>query len=415
MIFRSHSRNDFRGHVDAICAHEIESCAEPFQCGEPRPIEKCKSTATAGNNLCHSHCTVVQPDPNDRKDGALHFILHSIFALLVALIALALIILAYRYGYEQGYWDGYWEGVRETQVANAAPDDYATPEGGPCRRWVQGVCEETKDARSAIMWSRHYLKKGDAESAIENWSRAMSYYRASMNLGSGVGAQSANYAAKRIQFQSMTCEYTPESLARISRDFEKNTLGAPIKMKQKQTALSALGYYNGNIDNRHGPESREAIRDFQGDLWFDQTGVLSAEQTVLLICGGAQIAKDIGAQNVLGIMYASGLGVRQNTDFALDWLESAAQRGDADAAWNLALMYGTQTVLSSVRVCDAVQNAERADSYLNEAANAGHPVAKTARSKYSHHSPEKRWSKISGDLNQPEAMQRVGRGCNPND
>lgn len=300
-------------------------------------------------------------------------------------------------------------------VDHVESDTISTAEGGPCRRWSNGYCHEAEDAQSAIGWSRYYLRRGDAESALKSWERALNFYRLSMKHGSGVGAQSSIYAAKRIQFQSMTCEYSEESLARIARDYNNNTLGALIKMKQKQSALKALGYYNGKIDNRHGADTREGVRKFQGDLWFDQTGVLTAEQTVLLICGGAQIAKDIGSQNVLGIMYAGGLGVRQNTDFALNWLEMAAQRGDADAAWNLALMYGTQTVLSSVQVCDAVQNAERADSYLNEAAKAAHGPAKLAKAKYANNTPEVRWRKLTGDLNQPEALNRVGRGCNPND
>ncbi|MEO0399330.1 MAG: tetratricopeptide repeat protein [Pseudomonadota bacterium] len=302
-------------------------------------------------------------------------------------------------------------------------------EGGPCRRMVNGFCVEAETVRHAMRWARYYLRRGDAESALifssedealkgfakERENTARDHYRAAIDIGSGVGSQAAIYAAKRLQFLSMTCQYNEESLARISRDWNKNVLGALIEMKQKQRALKALGYYNGDVDNRHGAQTRLAVRDFQGDLGSDQTGVLSAEQTALLICAGAQIAKNIDSQNVLGIMYATGLGVKQNTDFALNWLEAAAQRGDADASWNLAMMYGTKTVLSSVLICDAVQNAERADSYLREAANAGHPAAKVAARKYKNDTPELRWRKLSGDLNRPEIVDRVGRGCNPND
>ena len=301
-------------------------------------------------------------------------------------------------------------------------------EGGPCRRWVDGYCEEARDVRDAMRWARYYLHRGDAESAlvymqddpaIQEEARARlrsarDFYRRAIEMGSGVGSQAALYAAKRIQYQSMTCIYDEGSLARIARDWDKNPLGDLIEMKQKQAALKALGYYNGKVDNRHGANTRGAVRLFQADVGFDQTGVLTAEQTVLLICGGGQIAKDVGSQNVLGIMYATGLGVRQNTDFALNWLEAAAQRGDSDALWNLALMYGTRTVLSSVLVCDAVQNAERADAYLYEAARAGHPAAKIAIQKYRGDPPELRWRRLSGDLNRPEAVDRVGRGCNPN-
>ncbi len=414
MIFRSRSRGDICGHIDAFCTHEIESSCDPCADKPSKRDGNVQICPPHPDPHCHPspHCCPPHPQKKPQAGEITELIIKIILIILIAALVIAAIITAYRYGYEKGYWDGWRDrGAQESKSAELI----TTPEGGPCRRWMQGFCKEAENAQSANKWARYYLKRGDAESALENWARALNLYRAAMDIGSGVGAQSANYAAKRIQFQSMTCEYTVESLSRIARDYDKNPLGALIAMKQKQQALAALGYYNGKIDNRHGPASREAIRDFQGDLWFDQTGVLSAEQTVLLICGGAQIAKDIGSQNMLGIMYAGGLGVRQNTDFALDWLESAAQRGDPDAAWNLALMYGTQTVLSSVKICDAVQNAERADSYLKEAADAGHPAARSARAKYAYDTPEKRWRKLSGDLNKPESMSRVGRGCNPNE
>lgn len=407
------SRHDFGGHVDSVCTTE----SVPMLWGDhPDHIraesDRIKKSACAPepSPCCPSETRRSEMAP--RKDQTLLDIIFKLVILLVLIGAVyALCRYAFFYGYEKGYWDGWFDARQAQEVQYPSTE---TAEGGPCRRWSDGFCQEAKNTQSAIQWSRHYLKRGDAESALERWTSARGFYRAAMDLGSGVGAQSAIYAAKRIQFQSMTCEYSQESLARIARGYEDNPLGALIKMKQKQAALSALGYYNGEIDNRHGPDSRAAIRDFQSDLWFDQTGVLTAEQTVLLVCGGAQIAKDISSQNMLGIMYAGGLGVRQNTDFSLDWLEAAAQRGDADASWNLALLYGTQTVLSSVQICDAVQNAERADSYLKEASDAGHPIAKNLRHKYASKAPAKRWSLISGDLNQPKSMTRVGRGCNPN-
>ena len=414
MGFHNHCRRNFHGTIDTVCSDDLGTSADPrFRPSPPacpdakiHPKVEVICPPRGDCNCCEQprrHC----PDPRRaRLDAVLKFFLFLFFGALIFLS----IYLAWQYGREAG--------IRIGQLPfldSRRPAIVETPEGGPCRRMVDGICTEAADAQDNIQWSRHYLRLGDAESALKNWEGARDYYRASIDIGSSVGAQAAIYAAKRIQFQSMTCEYTDESLSRIARDFDKNPLGALIEMRQKQQALQSLGYYNAKVDNKHGAETREAVRKFQDDLWFDQKGVLTAEQTTLLVCAAAHIAKDVPSQNVLGIMYAGGLGVRQNTDFALDWLESAAQRGDADAAWNLALMYGTQTVLSSVQVCDAVQNAERADSYLDEAAKAGHKAAKIAQSKYPHDTPEMRWRKLSGDLNKPEAMDRVGRGCNPND
>jgi len=414
MIVENRSRKKFKGHIDSVCTHETEhACCEPLYHDQVRSRSDAIKAAACAPIHAPAHTHVChEPEYSCRpRRSRLHNGLHLILIFLIAVLICVAILLAWQYGWEKGYWTG-----RDSNpVEIIDPDPVALAEGGPCRRWSKGYCQEAENAQSAIGYSRYYLRRGDAESALKSWDNALDFYRMSMKHGAGVGAQSAIYAAKRIQFQSMTCEYSNDSLSRIARNFDKNPLGALIEMRQKQQALSALGYYLGKVDNRHGSETREAVRKFQDDLWFDQTGVLSAEQTVLLICGGAQIAKDVASQNVLGIMYAGGLGVLQNTDFALNWLEMAAQRRDSDAAWNLALMYGTQTVLSSVQVCDAVQNAERADSYLKEAADAGHPAARIARGKYAHDTPEMRWRKLSGDLNRPEAMDRVGRGCNPND
>ena len=351
-----------------------------------------------------------------RLTAIINFIIKLLTVFFVIVFIASGIYIYTSYSRTVNYDIGYTDGLNAGQTRNASRffPSTTTAEGGPCTAWDNGLCEEAENATAAIRFSRYYLRMGDAESALRDWDQALRYYRQSILLGSSNGAQSAILAAKRIQFQLMTCEYNEKSLARISRGFENNPLGALIEIRQKQTALTALGYYNYTIDNTPNPATREAIRDFQGDLWFDKTGVLTAEQTTLLICGGAQIAKDEASQNILGIMYAGGLGVRQNTDFALNWFETAAMKGDADATWNLALMYGTGTVRASVLICDAVQNAERADSYLEESADLRHPAALHAVRKYPTDKPDDRWRKLRGDLNAPEILDRVGRGCNPN-
>ncbi|MEL6172610.1 MAG: tetratricopeptide repeat protein [Pseudomonadota bacterium] len=355
-----------------------------------------------------------------RLDGRLVAIFNFIVQIISLFVFLWASVFAFTYyskyirkiSYDDGYGSGYGDGQQQT---NARFFPYTvTPEGGPCTVWAEGLCEEAENAKAAIRFSRYYLNMGDALSAVSDWDQALRYYRQSIFLGSSNGAQAAILAAKRIQFQLMTCEYDEASLARISFGYQNNPLGALIEMRQKQTALKALGYYVEPINNQYTPATRSAIRNFQGDLWFDQTGVLTAEQTTLLICGGAQIAKDSASENILGIMYAGGLGVRQSTDFAMNWFTSSARNNSGDAAWNLALMYGTGTVRASVLVCDAVQNAERADSYLSEAASLGHPAARHAINKYPSDDPQTRWRKLRGDLSAPGILDRVGRGCNPN-
>lgn len=45
------------------------------------------------------------------------------------------------------------------------------------------------------------------------------------------------------------------------------------------------------------------------------------------------------AQYNLGVMYAQGLGVRQDYTQAVQWYRKAAEQGDAEAQYNLGLMY----------------------------------------------------------------------------
>lgn len=105
-------------------------------------------------------------------------------------------------------------------------------------------------------------------------------------------------------------------------------------------------------------------------------------------------------------MYATGLGVARNPDLALEWFETAARRDDADAYFNLALVYGTGAVLGSYRLCGIVENPERADAYLRDAAARGHPVAERWRRHPEfrrHTSAEARWLAISNRLTEAAA------------
>lgn len=320
---------------------------------------------------------------------------------------------------------GYMLGVNSGQIAaqeayeayplgSNVPYPLPTAEGGPCLGFEDGVCSDAQAVRFYMAQSRYYLNRGDSEVAIGALDKARVFYDWTIALGRPVGAPVARQAATRLQFLNLTCDYSEESLARIARDNEFNMLGGRISMSQRQRALRALAHYTADVDGQHSQATRDAVQRFQSTLWFPETGVLSSEQAVLLVCGAAEIGNDPASQNLLGTMYAVGLGVRQNTDKALQWLNEAARQGSADAFWNLALLFGTQTTESSVLVCDADLSPERADSFLREAYEAGHPAAVQAAEQYGELDPETRWARISSDLRTPEALTRVGKGCNPN-
>ncbi|MEE4213411.1 MAG: tetratricopeptide repeat protein [Parvularcula sp.] len=291
---------------------------------------------------------------------------------------------------------------------------YDAEEGGPCRGFERGRCPEALRTEWALDLSDYYRSRGDAEVYLGEFDKAKVFYDWAITVGRPAGAYAARVAAIRLNFLGLTCHSDEDSLARIARDKEFNILGGEITTLQRQRALKALAHYAGPLDGHQSGELREAIRRFQASLWYSETGVLTAEQTVLLVCGAAEIGQDAASKNLLGTMYAAGLGVRQNTDKALLWFNEAARQGSADASWNLALLFGTQMTEASVLVCDADLSPDRADSFLKEAYAAGHPAAVRAVERYGEEDPVMRWRKLAGDLNQPEALSRVGKGCNPN-
>lgn len=55
--------------------------------------------------------------------------------------------------------------------------------------------------------------------------------------------------------------------------------------RRVQAALAQLGYYDGRVDGRFGPETRAAIRHFQHEIGADMTGRLTPEQAGRLVAG----------------------------------------------------------------------------------------------------------------------------------
>ncbi|MEM6852580.1 MAG: peptidoglycan-binding protein, partial [Pseudomonadota bacterium] len=141
----------------------------------------------------------------------------------------------------------------------------------------------------------------------------------------------------------------------------------------RQSALQALGYYTGAIDGAYGPGTRGAVREFQRANGFDETDALSPLQTVSMICNAAESKGDAASQNALGVMYALGLGVVQNTDLALDWLRRASDQNYGEAFYNLALIYGSDRLALSYRLCDVPEDQRRARDYWRQARRLGVP------------------------------------------
>ncbi|MEM9170768.1 MAG: peptidoglycan-binding protein [Pseudomonadota bacterium] len=117
-----------------------------------------------------------------------------------------------------------------------------------------------------------------------------------------------------------------------------------------QRALRALGFYQGSLDNKVGPETRAAIRRFQysqvrsnTQMTADEkearkTGELSARQTVSLFREAAKKEHPM-SQYVYGVMHARGIGVAQDGAAAVKWLGKAAGEDLAIAHYALGVLY----------------------------------------------------------------------------
>lgn len=267
--------------------------------------------------------------------------------------------------------------------------------------------------------AKRQFNLGEADMAIGRTLNARNRLERAIKIGRDCQSEYAVLAGKRLAALNLTCEYTPRSLARISRGYYNNPEGgAIIDLPSRQRALRAKGHYAGVIDGKYGPGTRDGVRRFQREIGFNETGDLTPIETVYLICSAAEVNADLKSINTLGIMYMAGLGVVQSTDRGISWLTKAAERGNEDAMYNLALVYGTGTIVSSYRLCGNVENVDRADSWLEQAANRGHPPARRLVEMFGSLPPSERWTKIREELELNDfyldRLEPVGAACEPN-
>jgi len=203
---------------------------------------------------------------------------------------------------------------------------------------------------------------------VHNWAEALTYYRRAEMLGHPLADGYA--AAIRYSINS----YNPDGAKIIIAEAEKRARywSAPYEFYQGQTAggmphsdeslpsleqrialgrvgempccaiAEALDFRRYTMKGRGcGPPPlclRRSIAQFQGALGYEQTGVLTPLQVVRLIQMAA-VDGDAAAQDRLGIMYAKGVGVPQNFVRAEKWFINAANQHNADALFNLYVLY----------------------------------------------------------------------------
>ncbi len=313
------------------------------------------------------------------------------------------------------------EGTRTTP--GAFEHDCGVPGDDNYEECIDRWNDDAEDRRYSVIACNDEAKRqfnlGEADMAVGRTVNARNRLERAIQIGRECQSEYAVLAGKRLAVLNLTCEYTPTSLARISRGYYNNPEGGEIiDLPSRQRALRAKGHYSGAIDGRYGPSTREAVRRFQRELGFNETGDLTPIETVYLICSAAETHSDLKSTNTLGIMYLAGLGVVQNTDRGINWLSKAADRGNEDAMYNLSLVYGTGTIVASYRLCGNVENIARADSWLEEAANRRHPPAVRLVELYGSLSPSERWIRIREELQLNDfyldRLEPVGEACTPN-
>lgn len=145
-------------------------------------------------------------------------------------------------------------------------------------------------------------------------------------------------------------------LERLKRELEEIKMAdalravSDIDVELIQRALNALGFRAGVVDNQLGPSTRAAIRRFQystvaRDTGMSEdkkqavvTGVLTPRQTVELF-GDAAGGDHPMSQYVYGIMHVRGIGVEQDGQKAVSWLEKAADQNLAIAHYALGVVF----------------------------------------------------------------------------
>ncbi len=147
-----------------------------------------------------------------------------------------------------------------------------------------------------------------------------------------------------------------------------------LRHKDIQSGLAALRYYTDDIDNTMGPNTRNAIKDFQTANFWYPSGYLQPYETAQLIRQAA-VAGDVHSQTTLGYMYACGIGVAPDEYRAVRWYERAYRQRSALAAYNLGLLLQGDDVNHQCTVQTTFrkvpENTSLSDAYFTDAVRWG--------------------------------------------
>lgn len=86
-------------------------------------------------------------------------------------------------------------------------------------------------------------------------------------------------------------------------------------------------------------------------------------------------AGDAIAQNIMGIAYKCGMGVKQDHAASIKWFRTAAEQGEADAQFNLGRLYGSEVDGGYKKGRAAPANDVEALKWYQRSAEQGHTQA----------------------------------------
>ena len=181
-----------------------------------------------------------------------------------------------------------------------------------------------------------------------------------LEAGAG-GSATPNPGVPAASSQAAGVRTTAESLARIPE----------IPRHYIQIALADLGLYTGIIDGLIGPRSREAIRRWEAlPGKAEQPDAQLSAPEILELFTTAAAAGHPRSQNILGMMYATGIGLARDAEEARKWFERSNAQGDGHAAYNLGLLYRDGLGVTA--------SPDQARLYFQRAATLKHPEASKA-------------------------------------
>ena len=208
----------------------------------------------------------------------------------------------------EAYLARYPRGTYETLARNrlkrldATAKDTAAPAPGPQRSSLSARMEETRLAAAAKFWAlvEESEVPGDLEAYLEHYPDGVYAPLARIRLAQLRRERPAQQAAASPT-DATTSEGTPVAVASSPAAAPASAPAVPTPeevesslglgrgaRRMVQAGLASLGYEPGPADGLFGVTTREAIRRYQGEKGFAQTGYLRAEESQALVALGEE-------------------------------------------------------------------------------------------------------------------------------